>query len=295
MDLSLSCVIPTLARNDRVRSAVRAAASQTVPPRWIVVVDDSVAGTVDLAAASADVPHNVAVDVIRNERGGGASGARNAGAAHTTSDVIAFLDDDDEWEATYLARALAKIGDDGVDMVVTWSWLVFPDGSRLPGQSMREGLHAGDVLAVNPGLTGSNLVVTRAAFDAIGGFDADLPVSNDKDFLVRFLDAGLTYAVVPERLMLKTEHDDDRLTRPSLRRVAALAAYEQKYQHRLNGRQRWQLRAKRTRVRRRATRSPLRRAALTGLLAVCLIGGGLVEGLPRSFRRRVQARTPDDG
>ncbi|MEE8601612.1 glycosyltransferase family 2 protein [Euzebya tangerina] len=281
---TVSCVIPTYARATQLDDAVEAARAQTHMPAEVIVVDD---GPQDASARQPvrDWAGSPLVVVVDNPDGQGASSARNTGAERASGSLLAFLDDDDRWDPTYLARALDRLESADVDLVVTWAWLCFEDGTRLPGPAMPEGLTVADVVAINPGLTGSNLVITRSAFDQIGGFDPALTVSNDKDLLVRFLDAGLRYAVVEDRLVRKTEHERDRLTRPSLARVAALGAYERKHADRLSRRQRWQLRAKRARVRRRAAESLLDRSRATGVLLVCLILGGPVEGLPRALQR----------
>ena len=69
------------------------------------------------------------------------------------------------------------------------------------------GQSARDAFRTSPGVTGSSLVVSRAAFEGIGGFDPELPVQNDRDFFLRFLLAGGRYAVVGEPLVPPQPHE----------------------------------------------------------------------------------------
>ncbi|WP_342001706.1 glycosyltransferase family 2 protein [Microbacterium sp. LWH7-1.2] len=92
--MKVSAVIPTIGRPELVR-AVKSVLDQTVPVEPIVVLDRP-----DMVA---DVTHQL--DGLRHKlvltdgsQGGGA--ARNIGVAEADSEVIAFLDDDDEWTPT---------------------------------------------------------------------------------------------------------------------------------------------------------------------------------------------------
>lgn len=279
------CVIPTHLRPASLVTAVMSVLKQTQQPREIVVVDDTGTTQEDELSTLAN-PDRIRLRLVRNDVGPGAAMSRNIGAQSSDSALIAFMDDDDRWDPSYLASATRRLSEDQADAVITGGWWDVEGQAMVPKPEISRSLRADDVLAINPGMTGSNLMVTRPAFEKIDGFDTALTVSEDKDFLVRFLDAGLRYTTVPERLVFQSVHQRDRLSRPSRRRIAALAAYEQKYQARLDRRQRWQLRAKRARVRRRAAESRPERVLASAVLALSLINGGLAEGRPVPVRSR---------
>jgi len=83
----------------------------------------------------------------------------------------------------------------------------------------------------NFGMTGSNLVIRRSAFERVGGFDTALPVFNDWDFLIRMIAAGVEYSVVPEMTVEWREHEGDRISTPSLRRAAGIETFVAKHGH----------------------------------------------------------------
>jgi glycosyltransferase involved in cell wall biosynthesis len=89
--MTVDAIIPTTGRPELVR-AVRSVTSQTVDVRPIVVLDRPDAETA-VQALLAEVPHELVVTT----GGIGGSAARNAGVQASSADVVAFLDDDDEW------------------------------------------------------------------------------------------------------------------------------------------------------------------------------------------------------
>jgi GT2 family glycosyltransferase len=70
-------------------------------------------------------------------------------------------------------------------------------------------------LVRNGGLRGSNFLIRREIFAAIGGFDESLPALNDNDLGVRLsLEPGLRYGAVDRPLVRYHVHDGERLSTP---------------------------------------------------------------------------------
>ncbi|TGO05804.1 glycosyltransferase family 2 protein [Serinibacter arcticus] len=89
--MTIDAIIPTTGRPELVR-AVTSVARQTVDVRPVVVLDRPDAEPT-VRALLADIPHELVVTT----GGVGGSAARNAGVEASSADVVAFLDDDDEW------------------------------------------------------------------------------------------------------------------------------------------------------------------------------------------------------
>jgi glycosyltransferase involved in cell wall biosynthesis len=98
-----SVILPTHDRLDMLRQAIASVAAQTFPDWELIVVDDA-----------SKVP--IGEDDLLNLTGGkarllrltnshGGAGAKSAGAAAAQGQVLAFLDDDDLWDPSYLERA----------------------------------------------------------------------------------------------------------------------------------------------------------------------------------------------
>jgi glycosyltransferase involved in cell wall biosynthesis len=95
-------VIATYRRPEMLARAVRSALDQTVTDHHVVVVDDG-GGEVPL-------PPDPRLTVVHLERNIGVAGAvRNVGVRVSSSDVLAFLDDDNEWTPDHLERGLALL------------------------------------------------------------------------------------------------------------------------------------------------------------------------------------------
>lgn len=102
--LNMSVVIPTYNRAHLMIRALQSVLQQTHSPAEIIVVDDgSEDDTQDRVAAFGD-----RVQYVRQENAGAAA-ARHRGMQTAVSDWVAFLDSDDYWAPTHLARMAAAI------------------------------------------------------------------------------------------------------------------------------------------------------------------------------------------
>ncbi|HET9691917.1 MAG TPA: glycosyltransferase family 2 protein [Acidimicrobiales bacterium] len=163
----------TFDRWAQVRRAVESLrAQQPAPAEVIVVVDHN---DELLAAVRAAAP--AGVRIVDNTRAKGLAGARNAGTAAASGDVVAFLDDD-AWVAPgWLAGMLAAYRDPAVvgvggDVAPEW-----PGGAR-PGWfpaafdwvvgCSYEGLPTAPAPVRN--FIGANMSFRRDALEAVGGF-----------------------------------------------------------------------------------------------------------------------------
>jgi len=248
---SVACVVPTHKRHDFLSESLDSLLSQTYPLTEIIVVsdvEDPTAEEICLNLSSRlDAPR---IKFVHDpSAGNGASASRNRGASETEAQYVAFLDDDDLWKPTLLEEAVQKFEDTGTDMVVVCRE-IFSEYKCHPGPPMIEGLGASDVAAMSMGTTGSNMILTRDAFKAINGFDADLPVKNDSDFFFRFLLQGFSYSVVPSVLVRQRKHGLGQLTSKNERRALGTEAYIKKHRTHLQRDDLRQLRLSIHRIRR---------------------------------------------
>jgi glycosyltransferase involved in cell wall biosynthesis/peptidoglycan/xylan/chitin deacetylase (PgdA/CDA1 family) len=207
-------VVPTLAARSALLARALASVSDQVrlPDRVLVVLDGP--GDV-IAPPTDDAP---AIEVLRNRRTRGLSGALNTALDHllrTEPDpervVLSFLDDDDWWEPGYLAEIASGRGD-GVFLVGA---LVRHDRDAPGGRhSSKVGpLLRSALLVGNPGVQGSNLSVALADALRAGGFDEALPSCTDRDFVIRLLDLGLSAVRVASAIAHHdTTHAEPRLS-----------------------------------------------------------------------------------
>jgi glycosyltransferase involved in cell wall biosynthesis len=185
-------VIPCYDRAHSVADAVESVLAQDPAPARVIVVDD---GSRDDSARvirelEAAYPGRVTAAIL--PRNGGASNARNVGAALAGSDWIAFLDSDDRW-LPGAARALLGAAAEA-DVVVGHFERVEGDGAPQPpechwdGGCIRAGLASGGVIGP------SWAIVRRTTVFAVDGFDPSFHNCNDWDFYTRAAAAGARFA-----------------------------------------------------------------------------------------------------
>lgn len=230
MHSKAACIIPTHARPGHLSHALESVLRQSLQPAEIIVADDlddkPTAAVVRMTALRTEVPMRHIVNRLHP----GASGSRNAGAAACRTEFLAFLDDDDAWRPEYLSQAMAELNrGGGADAVISGLCRIRHDGTIqqivIPPRAAIER----QIFDKNFGMTGSNLVIRRTAFERIGGFDPELPVFNDWDFLIRMVAAGIEYCVAADLTVEWREHEGERISTPSLRRAAGIEAFIAKH------------------------------------------------------------------
>lgn len=155
----------------------------------VVVVDD---GSKD---ATPDVLARYARHVrVVHQECRGVSAARNRGAAEARGRVLAFLDQDDAWEPELLSALLPEL-----DRHADWS-LVHADSWVVDARGRAHG-RRGRFLRSRTGVSFEELVsrnvvplesmlVRRAAFERVGGFDPELRYLEDWDLALRLSRTG---------------------------------------------------------------------------------------------------------
>jgi glycosyltransferase involved in cell wall biosynthesis len=205
---SIVACIPLFNGEKYIRTAIHSIMSQTRPPDEIVVVDDG----------SSDAGPNIVAEYAKNDfrvrlerkPNGGQSSARNLGVARSSSDLIAFLDQDDWWYPNHLEVLEKAAADYGGPAPFGWTYsdldeydvtgrlfvrrLLTSFAAAHPKTSIYECL--GRDMYVLP----SASLISRSAFEAVGGFDERLMGYEDDDLFLRMFVRGYANIFVPQAL-----------------------------------------------------------------------------------------------
>lgn len=141
----------------------------------MVVIDGATDDTEAIVRAHAAEDPRIAVLVTANQ---GVAAARNAGVAESRGDLIAPIDADDLWSPQKTERQVAVFGahDETLGCVYTAYRLIDVDGrvirtgpaTTIAGETFLRSLYLNFVG------NGSALMIRRAAFDSVGGYDPSL-------------------------------------------------------------------------------------------------------------------------
>lgn len=205
----VTVVIPTRGRPALLARALDSVRAQTAPD-WeaVVVVDGPDPETEALLRAEPDSR----IRFVVNEHSLGGGEARNVGIRAATGDLIALLDDDDEWLPERLEAHLAELGADaGRDDLIPFTRTIrrTPHGDfAWPRRAPHPGEHISDYLfarrspfAGEGGIQTSAILARRSLFLAVP-FDPALPRHQDTDWLLRAWAAGARLRYCPTPLSI---------------------------------------------------------------------------------------------
>ncbi len=198
---AVSVVVATRNRPHLLAAAIGSIAAQSYDGviETVIVFDQCEPSHVQ----ESDDPHRP-VRITRTTDRVGSAAARNTGVAVAGGELLAFLDDDDEWEPAKIERQVRELESTGADVCVTGITIARDDRRvvRVPtaAELTVDSLVAHRVVAAHP----SSLLVRRESFlGPIGDVDEQIPGSygEDYDWLLRAARLG-PIAVVEEPLVL---------------------------------------------------------------------------------------------
>lgn len=175
---SVGVVIPTHNRPQQVREALRSVLTQFYPGRIEAVVVFDRAKPDEELVSEGDRP----VRVVKNDRTPGLSGARNTGITALETELIAFLDDDDEWLPGKLAAQVAALGTEAE--MCTAAIEVDYRGRRNPRLAGQATVRHADLLRSRMMMLHSSTFLFRrsALMGGLGLVAEDAPGSQNEDW-----------------------------------------------------------------------------------------------------------------
>jgi glycosyltransferase involved in cell wall biosynthesis len=202
-DLSIVVIIPLYNGAPWIEQSIASVFSQTLQPDEFIVVDD---GSIDEGPGIVEQwAQNHPIRLLRKPNGGQSS-ARNFGVAHSKSALIALLDQDDIWYPDHLEALVGAFNRrqgpplgwaysdfDDIDIdgkTVSRSYASLP---KLENPKRRLTTILGQGIIIQPSAT----LISRAAFEAVGGFDERLCGYEDDDLFLRIFRACYDNVYIP--------------------------------------------------------------------------------------------------
>jgi glycosyltransferase involved in cell wall biosynthesis len=195
---TVSAVIPLYNGAKFIEESITSILNQTLPPCEIIVVND---GSTDNGAeiVQAMAEKHPIITLLHKENGGQSS-ARNFGVTHSKGDLIALLDQDDAWYTTHLEELIKPFLEQFIGRELGW---VYSDLDEIDTQGRMINHRFLRTLPTPHPKTNmfmclredmfilpSASLISRKAFDAVGGFDERLSGYEDDDLFLRMFRAG---------------------------------------------------------------------------------------------------------
>lgn len=192
VDVPVTVITPAYNVGPWIGAAIDSVLAQTETRFEYVVVDDgSTDDTADVVRARAATDPRIRLVRVEN---GGSGAARNRALAESSAPFVAFLDGDDRWHPQFLAHMLETLhtAPPGVGMAYCHTRVMLESGQVVALRWQPAGRVDVDKQLVenNPPHNGSSLMVRRACFDQVGGFDSSLPSAVDFEMWLRIATAS---------------------------------------------------------------------------------------------------------
>ena len=209
----VSVIITTHNRKEMLVKAIESVLGQTYKKLECIVVDDaSTDGTREHITEYINNKRILYYYISENESRGG-NYARNVGLENASGDVVAFLDDDDEWLSTKIEKQLFKLSEENQFVYCGRIFGTGIDFHKLYEEDIenckyKEGNLSKEVLVHVIGVT-STIMVKHQLIDKVGKFDENLKAWQEYDLCIRLLQ-NTKAAIVRENLVLYRMQIDDK-------------------------------------------------------------------------------------
>ena len=210
----VSIVIPTYKRPHFLDRLLKSIASQTFKKFEIIVVDDCSPNYNDYVLVIEKYKKNLKeFKFLRNSENRGAPYSRNRGIKEAKYDLIALVDDDDEWLPKKLEMQfeIFKNNNENLGLVYTWTDAIDENGkvvykyrSEIEGNPKKEILK--ECFIPSP-----SVMVRKKAIIEAGLFDEKMPSCQDWDMWTRIIMKGYEVKVVKEVVTIYHKHREGNI------------------------------------------------------------------------------------
>ena len=208
----VSVIIPTYNRSRFLQRAIESVDKQSLPCDEIIIIDDgSTDETSELLAAIKEKARTPIVTFATKNRG--VAAARNLGVENARCSIISFLDSDDHWNKRKLEKQYSTfIRQNRYQICHTREkWL--RRGVHL-NQKRKHIPRHGNIFSHCLELCGvgmSTVMIEKALFTQIGGFDESMRCCEDYDLWLR-VSSQHEFLLIDEPLIVKEGGRDDQLS-----------------------------------------------------------------------------------
>lgn len=230
--MTVSVVIPTHNRGDRIEQAVKSVLNQTYQSLEVIVVSDGSTDDTDEVMEKMIEYHPGKIKFHSYQESKGANHARNIGIKHSTGEYVAFLDDDDEWIEDKIEKQLEVFEADseigvvytGINIIYVNEGLTYYSLSGYEGDLSKEILQR-NLLGATP-----NVMVRKDVLDNVGYFDEEMPAKQDYDLWIRVCQQAKVGFVKEAKVQYYNYTGEKQISSNTKKHERAIQLIQQKYQ-----------------------------------------------------------------
>ena len=200
VDFSVIC--PTYNSSSFIKKTLSSLEAQTYKPYEIIFADDGSSDDTVSILQEFKNRSSLRVDVLKGEHKGPGA-ARNLAASKASGSWLAFLDSDDTWREDKLEKVAKEIElNPDNNFFLHWEKYIRISGENRilrNGESYNPNMDLITQIYTQNDISTSASVCLKRLFDASGGFDPKLPVSQDYDLWLKCSES-MKLKVIPEVL-----------------------------------------------------------------------------------------------
>tara|TARA_B100001093_G_scaffold100534_1_gene92605 strand:+ start:8491 stop:9450 length:960 start_codon:yes stop_codon:yes gene_type:complete len=202
MELSVCVIIPCYKDSETLEKAIQSVINQTVPVDEIIVVNDFSPETKAIDSIISSYP---SIIYIKNNFNVGLAKSRNIGVNKSSTELISFLDADDELHPQKIELQLSVYKP---SHAITCS---FGRKNNFSSNKFYKSLkikyhESKKKILVRNTLNGAGILVSKKELLLVGGYDENLRSCEDWDLWIRFIDDGLKIIKIQLPLYLYNEN-----------------------------------------------------------------------------------------
>lgn len=212
--MSVSIVIPTYKRADYLDRLLHSISIQTYQNFEVIVIDDNSPNYEEYLPVVKKYTNIFdSFTVLRNDTNKGTPHSRNRGILKSKYDLIALVDDDDEWLPLKLEKQVEVFNDNSPNVGIVYTWTDVISEQRNVIHEYRsdlENILKKEILK-ECFIPSPSIMVRKEAIIKAGLFDESFPSCQDWDMWTRIIMKGYEVKVVKEVLTLYNKHSGESI------------------------------------------------------------------------------------
>ncbi|MGZ3790407.1 MAG: glycosyltransferase family 2 protein [Bacteriovorax sp.] len=205
----VSIVIPTFNRSELLRNLLRSIKNQSFKNFEVIVVDDNSSDQSKYLEVINEFKRDLNLQYLVNDKGRGAPYSRNRGINLAKANLIALVDDDDEWFPRKLEEQIKMFQESSAKVGLVYTWTKVVDSNRNPLRDqcdVFEGACKSEILD-SCFISSPSVMLRKEALVSAGLFDESFPSCQDWDMWTRIIFKGYECRVCKDFLTYYYKHD----------------------------------------------------------------------------------------